>query len=90
LIAAQPGEFVLNRNAVSSIGMETADFINRNGKLPGGKTINNNMMVESGAINIVQSEGQDSEDLANKIIDMLLERSSAGESVLFESGIRVS
>jgi phage-related protein len=89
LIAAQPGEFVLNRGAVSSIGSETAAFINRTGQLPkSGSTTNNTVMVEPGAIVVTQRENEDGEELANRIIEMLKERSAAGQTVIFDSGIR--
>ena len=43
----EPGEFVLNRHAVSSIGVETARRINETGQITqqGAQTVNNNFLV---------------------------------------------
>ena len=43
----EPGEFVLNRHAVSSIGIETARRINETGQVTpqGAQTVNNNFLV---------------------------------------------
>ena len=43
----EPGEFVLNRHAVSSIGVETARRINETGQVTpqGAQTVNNNFLV---------------------------------------------
>jgi hypothetical protein len=43
----EPGEFVLNRHAVSSIGVETARRINETGRIgdAGAQTVNNNFLV---------------------------------------------
>lgn len=82
-----PGEFVLNRNAVQSIGANNANFINDTGRLP-----NNNqtyaLNVADGAIIINAAPGQDAEQMANAIIEELKIRSRNGETVVFASGIR--
>jgi phage-related protein len=91
LIAAMPGEFVLNRSAVASLGQDNVAAMNRTGQIPkSGSTTNNSINIEPGAIVVSQIAGEDSEQLANRIIEMLKERSAAGQTVIFESGVRAS
>lgn len=87
LIAAQPGEFVLRRGAVSGIGEQTISEMNRTGQMPssGGNVALN---INEGAITIMQQPGESSQDMAEKIFEELKQRSINGETVIFASGIR--
>jgi hypothetical protein len=82
-----PGEFVLKKSAVDSLGADTLDFMNRTGQMPsasGGKVLN----IQSGAIQITQLPGENSQDLAERVLDEIKRRSVNGETVIFASGIR--
>jgi phage-related protein len=87
IIAAQPGEFVLRRGAVSGIGEDTVREMNRTGKMPekGGNVA---LHINEGAIVVNQQPGESGEEIAEKIFEELKQRSINGETVVFASGIR--
>ena len=89
-IVETPGEFVLNRSATNSIGVDTAEFINRTGRVPSGASQTTSVNVSTGAITIIQREGENPREIAERVLEEIKEQSLQGRFVIAANGVRAN
>lgn len=84
-----PGEFVMSRNTVDSVGTADMNYINRTGRLPEqGESNTSVLKIESGAI-VITGDNRSKDDIADAVIEKIKELSLRGRFVIADGGIRI-
>ena len=84
-----PGEFVINRNSVNSIGNNALKFMNETGKMPGGQVNNINMTVN---VNVRANGNLTESEIKQRIVptmkNELKKASLRGEFLISQRGVQ--